>query len=134
MSNKNKVKDVAIQWLLYAKGDLKSAKVLIVDEDIPMRNVCYLVQQSVEKSLKALLILLKISIIKTHDLDLLVNKLPQEFKEKFDSFDLSWLSEWSVEARYPGEWSDATVFEARQAIDMGEDIIKIINDIFEEND
>jgi HEPN domain-containing protein len=129
----NKEKEVAIQWLLYAKGDLKSAKALIAAEDIPMRNVCYLAQQSGEKSLKALLILLKIGIIKTHDLDLLVNKLPQDFKNKFDSFDLSWLSEWSVEARYPGEWPDATIYEARQAIDIVEDIIKMINGIFEEN-
>jgi HEPN domain-containing protein len=128
----DKGKEVAIQWLLYAKGDLKSAKVLIAAKDIPMRNVCYLAQQSVEKSLKALLILLKVSIIKTHDLDLLVNKLPQDIKKKFDSFDLSWLSEWSVEARYPGEWPDATISEARQAIDIAEDIMKISDDIFKE--
>jgi HEPN domain-containing protein len=47
----DKEKEVAIQWLLYAKGDLKSAKVLIAAEDTPMRNVCYLAQQSVEKRL-----------------------------------------------------------------------------------
>jgi hypothetical protein len=42
MSDKEKEKEVASQWLVYAGGDLKSAVVLFGGEDIPLRNVCYL--------------------------------------------------------------------------------------------
>ena len=92
---------VTRQWLHYAEGDLLSAKVLAASNDLPPRNACYLAQQCAEKALKAVLITVNIEPLRTHDLDALVQRMPEEQKESFVDFDPSWLSEWCVEARYP---------------------------------
>lgn len=52
MNNNFSPKNIALDWLRYAEGDLNSAQILAVAENIPFRNVCYLAQQSVEKSLR----------------------------------------------------------------------------------
>ncbi len=72
---------VAQQWLHYAEGDLLSAKVLAASNDLPPRNACYLAQQCAEKALKAVLILADIELIRTHDLDALVQRMPDEWRE-----------------------------------------------------
>jgi len=115
---------LAKKWLAYAEGDLQSAKVLSAGTGVPERNVCYLAQQCAEKSLKALLIFWGIEISRTHDLDALLRKFPAEQREKFTEFDLSWLSEWNVEGRYPGDWPEATTDDARQAVELAEAIHK----------
>lgn len=119
-------KDIVMQWLEYAKGDLRSAKALLGTPDIPMRNACYLAQQTAEKALKALWILLGINIIRTHDLDLLANKLPEDIRFEFEKFDLTWLTEWSVEARYPGEWQETTHEEAKQAVLIASGVLSTV--------
>lgn len=126
----NNPKEIAVEWLKYAEGDLKSAQVLGIAENIPFRNVCYLAQQCVEKSLKALLILSNSDIIRTHDLDTLLLRLPDEMQKLFSEYDLSWLSEWSVEARYPGDWPEVTFAEANQAIGIAKDIYELVEEIF----
>lgn len=122
---KGKEREIARQWLEYASGDLKSAVALNNNEGIPMRNVCYFAEQSVEKTLKALWIYFGITLIRTHDLDLLANKMPDEIRAKLELYNLSWLSEWSVEARYPGDWPEATEEDARKAIGMAQEILDL---------
>ena len=48
MSGSIEQQKLAGEWLKYAEGDLKSAKALNAGEDLPLRNACYLAQQSVE--------------------------------------------------------------------------------------
>jgi HEPN domain-containing protein len=132
MNNNHEQKMIALQWLNYAEGDLKSAQTLNSKDDLPFRNACYLAQQSVEKSIKSLMILLGIEIIRTHDLDALIQRLSVECKAQFDKFDLSWLSEWNVEARYPGDWSEATRRDADLAVYIAENIYKLVLEMFPE--
>lgn len=115
---------VVQQWLQYAGGDLLSAKALAASNDLPPRNACYLAQQCAEKALKAILIAVNIEPIRTHDLDALVQRMPEERKESFVDFDLSWLSEWCVEARYPGDWPEAISEDAIKAVEMAEGIYR----------
>ncbi|MBV9010121.1 MAG: HEPN domain-containing protein [Verrucomicrobia bacterium] len=78
--------------------------------------VCFLAQQSVEKSLKALLCELSISFPKTHDLNSLSALLPPacQFPATFCA-SLSKLDRYAVEFRYPG--TSATADLAREAVE-----------------
>ena len=71
-------------WLRYAKEDLAAAEGLI-EHILTPRHVCFLSQQSAEKAIRAVLVFSQIDFPRTHDL----------------------------EARYPGDWPEATIEEAR---------------------
>jgi len=55
-------------WLYFAESDFIAAKAIINSDDIRIGPILYLVQQSVEKSLKTYLIYKKHPLKKTHDL------------------------------------------------------------------
>jgi HEPN domain-containing protein len=114
---------IAEQWLRFAQGDLSTARVIANFLELPPRNACYLAQQSAEKALKATLIYLGIELIKTHDLDALVQRMPEELIKTFSNIDLSWLSEWCVEARYPGDWVEASQADATKAVALAERVL-----------
>jgi HEPN domain-containing protein len=85
---------------------------------IAQREACYLAQQAAEKALKALLIFLTVDFPRTHDLDRLCSLLPPDVATRRDHADLSWLTGWVVEARYPGDWPEATTQDARMAVEQ----------------
>jgi len=66
--------------------------------------------------LKAVLVFLQIDFPRSHDLDALRNLVPDGWQLKEDHPDLADLTEWAVEARYPGDWPEATEAEARPAL------------------
>lgn len=104
----------ASRWLRYAQEDLETAERLL-GSGIP-RQVCWLSQQSAEKALKAVLVLLQADFPRTHDLDVLLTLIPDGWAVKADIADLAELSEWAVEARYPGSWPEATNEDAASAV------------------
>jgi HEPN domain-containing protein len=103
------------RWLRYAQEDLIAAESLIVLQTIASRHVCWLAQQAVEKALKAVLVFLQIDFPRRHDLALR-NLIPAGWPLKEEHPDLADLTEWAVEARYPGDWPDATEEDARSAM------------------
>ena len=105
-----------LRWLRYSKEDLTAGEFLVEQSNSAPRHVCWLAQQAAEKALKAVLVFLQIDFPKTHDLDALHKLVPDGWKLKTEIPDLSELSEWSVEARYPGLWPDATQEEAHSAL------------------
>jgi HEPN domain-containing protein len=105
----------ALRWLRFAKEDLSTA-VRLLGEDPPVpRHVCLLAQQSVEKVLKAALVLEGVDFPFRHDLDALRNLLPDSWAVRHEHPDLAELTEWAIEARYPGDWPEATVEDAQRA-------------------
>ena len=104
------------RWLRYAQEDLIAAESLIVLQTIASRHVCWLAHQAVEKALKAVLVFLQIDFPRRHDLDALRNLMPVGWLLKEEHPDLADLTEWAVEARYPGDWPDATEEDARSAM------------------
>jgi HEPN domain-containing protein len=118
-------KQLALRWFEYAKNDLQAATVILSREDIAPRTACFLSQQSAEKSLKAILILKGQQVIKTHDLDNLLEKMPLDESSLFEGLDLTWLTEWSVESRYPGDWPEATSEEAKRAIEIATGVVNV---------
>jgi HEPN domain-containing protein len=105
------------RWLRYAREDLEGAETLLEHHVGVPRHICWLSQQSVEKAMKAILVFLAIDFPWRHDLDALRNLVPDDWQVKTEHADLAALTEWAVEARYPGDWPDATEADARVAVE-----------------
>ena len=106
----------AQRWLRYAQEDLIAAESLVGQRTIASRHICWLAQQAAEKALKAVLVFLQTDFPRRHDLDALRNLIPVGWQLKEEHPDLADLTEWAVEARYPGDWPDAIEEDARAAV------------------
>ena len=106
----------AERWLTYARSDLDAAHALLRGPEHYPRQVCFLAQQSAEKALKALLVLLDIEFPYTHDLDRLRESVPPGWRVKAEFPQLYALSIWAVEARYPGDLPEVVEADAREAL------------------
>ena len=106
------------RWLRYAREDLEAATALVEQQTVVPRHICWLTQQAAEKALKAVMVFLEIDFPWRHDLDALRNLIPAGWQVKEDHPDLAELTEWAVEARYPGDWPDATDADARSAVEQ----------------
>lgn len=104
----------AVRWLRYAREDFEAASVMR-SEGTP-RIACLLAQQSTEKAIKSIYAFLDLPIVKSHDLDMLKRLLPDSWGVKTEFQDLSELSFWAVESRYPGDLPEATEEDADTAI------------------
>jgi HEPN domain-containing protein len=107
--------DEICRWIRFAREDLEAAEALLAAENFVPRHVCWLAQQAAEKVLKAALVSEGVDFPFRHDLDALRNLLPGAWHVKTDHPDLAELTEWAVEARYPGDWPDATVETSQRA-------------------
>jgi len=117
----------AIRWLRYARQDLASAGKMLQEGGFALRHICFLSQQAAEKALKAIFIYLQIDFPWRHDLDALRVLLPDDWPVKNEQPDLARLTEWAVEARYPGDWREPTMEEARAAYDQAKAILESIS-------
>lgn len=113
------------RWFRYAREDYKAA--LILCEGVP-RDACLLAQQSTEKAIKSIYAFINQRIPKSHDLDLLKNLLPDGWDTKIKFVDLSELSFWAVESRYPGDMPEATRDDADTAIIQAQAILHTVED------
>ena len=106
----------AAQWLTFAKSDLRAARPLLTDVEVPARIACFHAQQAAEKAIKAVLIFEETSFRKTHDVIVLAGLLPGELIDELDSIDPVVLQQWAVDGRYPGDLPDATTSEANEVL------------------
>jgi HEPN domain-containing protein len=116
----------ARRWLRFAAEDLRAAGILLHETQVPRRHVCWLAQQAAEKAIKAALVFLQIEFPKTHDLDALRNLVPEDWTVRQAFPDLADLTEWSVEARYPGDWPEATADDARGSLDEARRVLDLV--------
>lgn len=89
-------------WIKKANDDLKVAERELKYSDPVLDAVCFHLQQCVEKYLKAFLIYNSKVIIKTHNIEFLLEKCIQidiDYKKYEEKFDI--LSQCGVETRYP---------------------------------
>ena len=115
MSGADPAAQEALRWLRFSDGDLCAAQQLMRGNRPAPRHACWLCQQAAEKALKAALVSEEIDFPRTHDLDALRNMLPEGWGVRNTHGDLSELTEWAVEARYPGDWSEPTYEDAVRA-------------------
>jgi len=115
-------------WLLKAESDLRTAQILIKDENPPTDSICFHAQQAVEKLLKAYLTYLDIKAPKTHDIATLLElclSVDEKFKE-LDQEKLEELTFYAVEIRYPDAFYQPSIEEAREALKQAINLKKFI--------
>ena len=111
MNERDRLDEVG-RWLRYAHEDLVAAEALVEHRLVAPRHICWLAQQAAEKALKGILVFVQVDFPRRHDLDALRNLIPDSWQVKADHPDLANLTEWAVEARYPGDWPEATDADA----------------------
>ena len=116
----------ASRWFRFAEEDLRTAIACLADEDVPPRQACFFAQQAAEKAFKGCLLACGTDYPRSHDLDYLRNLLPRNWRIHETHPILAELTEWLVEARYPGDWPDATQREARSAIDIATAVLAVL--------
>ena len=106
-------------WLNIAKVDLDAAQKHTTGKEV--RIACWLSQQAVEKSLKAAHMLEFGRFTYTHNLDNLRDDLPKGWSVKETHANLSGLTRWGTEGRYP-EMFEFTDADAQHAIKLAHEI------------
>ena len=112
-------KEYALELIRIAEGDLKTVKQLKKLSDYRKENLCFLAQQSIEKSLKAVLCWHRIPYSYTHDLNALVAKMPKGVSPPQD-YDLGTLNDYATVRRYeegPYELRDEDIDEVDKVTD-----------------
>lgn len=114
----------ALRWIARASDDLRLAEHVAMTPDLAPWSACYHAQQAAEKALKAALVHDAISPPRTHDLDGLIQALPQRWSPSSLRTGLGELSRWAVEGRYPGE--DASRDDATAAVALARRVFDAI--------
>ena len=106
-------------WIKKANNDLQVAEneLLMVKYDVVTDAVCFHSQQAVEKYLKAFLIYRGIEFGKTHNLEYLT-ELCKKVDSDFNSLDVGNLSFYAVELRYPDNFYNPSIEEARESYEI----------------
>ena len=117
MPDPHEVRLVIQQWVQKAENDLQTAThTLQLGEDCPTDTVCFHAQQCIEKYLKALLVLHEIEFPRTHNLGVLIARLPQQTRPRLTPEEQEQLTEYATTTRYPGDYEAIPVTEAKQAV------------------
>ena len=117
MQTADRLADTA-RWLRYAEEDLVTAETLLNHPHVPPRQCCWHAQQAAEKALKTALIFLQIDFHRTHNLNDLRDMVPESWQLKTACPDLSNLTRWAVETRYPENMQEATNTDAVEAVEQ----------------
>jgi len=90
------------EWFKRAEGSFLIAKKLAKEEDLYFEDLCFHLQQSVEKALKGLILFYGGEYMKTHDSSVLIGLLAQYVEIPDSILDVMRLDIYAVETRYPG--------------------------------
>ncbi len=109
------LKELLLQWKLKADNDIQTIINEIESQKPVTDSICYHSQQSVEKYLKLFLVSNSLEPLKTHNIRVLrkeCEKLHPSFSELCE---IDYLSEYSVELRYPDNFRVPEMDEALEA-------------------
>jgi HEPN domain-containing protein len=111
-------------WLRYAEEDLEAAETFSARPGFAPRVACYHAQQAAERAFKALLVAEGREPVLTHDLRVLRDLVAPASQAAAVDVDLAGLSAWNIKGRYPGDWSEATTDDAREAVRAAREIVE----------
>ena len=126
--------DMSKEWLKASKIDLDSIEYIIQAEHLTS-VVAFHAQQSVEKSLKALLLSNAIRIPKIHSLNKLFKMVERDLT--IDSFEIiDMLDDLYIESRYPGDmgllpYGQPTIEDAHEFYHFAQDIFDKVSNILD---
>jgi HEPN domain-containing protein len=81
--------------------------------------------QAGEKAIKAVLVAYDIDPPKQHDLDRLALRLPDSVRATFLVVDLSSLTRWAIDGRYPDDFEEASFVHAFEALELARQVLAI---------
>lgn len=117
MPDPHEVRLVIQQWVQKAENDLQTATyTLQLGEDCPTDTVCFHAQQYIEKYIKALLVLHESEFPRTHNLGVLIARLPQPTRPRLTPEEQERLTDYATTTRYPGDYEPIPLTEAKQAV------------------
>jgi HEPN domain-containing protein len=119
MDKQKTIEQLVKQWVRIAERDLLTAKQGFEGEVVVTDTLCFHCQQAVEKYLKAYLVKHQIDFTKTHNLMSLLNLCSTHdptFQQELEEVDL--LTDYAVELRYPDDWYEPTLAEAKHAYEL----------------
>ena len=129
--NKNEIiDDLIIKWVNIADRDLMAAEQGLKVYPVLSEIVCFHCQQAAEKYLKAYLVKHQVEFQKTHSIMSLINlcsTVDSVFKDKLLYADL--LTDYAVEIRYPDEWYEPTIEEAKDAYRVACEVKQFVLDM-----
>jgi HEPN domain-containing protein len=125
MSGSRRSPDDPREWLRRANSSFLKAK---QGSDIPgiyLEDLCYDAQQAAEKALKAVLIYLDKPFPYVHDLAVLITRLEEGGLNIPDGVKLAaGLTDYAVEARYPGAFEPVAQDEYKEAVELAEEVLR----------
>lgn len=124
---------LVMEWFKKADNDLKAAEAIIEIKSPPTDTICFHCQQCAEKYLKGFLIFYEIEFEKTHDLHQLLD-LCKQVDKSFDELRAAadMLNPYAVEIRYPDNFYEYSIDEAREAISLARKIKKFVLEKFQD--
>ncbi len=109
-------------WLRYAEADLVLARVPLPERGL-YEHLCFHAQQAAEKSLKAILVKSGIAFPHTHNLQTLIDLLPQEIPRTSSLTSAARLTAYAVSCRYPGIEEPVEESEYREVVNTAGDVV-----------
>lgn len=120
------------QWLIKAEHDIKSARVLINADDPVLDTAVYHCQQAAEKSFKAMLAYWNEPVLRTHDINALVEQCIEHEKSIEQWRDAAEeLTPYGTFFRYPGDVMEPETCDARNALRLANEIYSFVTDYLE---
>ena len=97
------MKKTTTDWLKSADNDLKTIEKIIDDDDLTAISAFH-AQQAIEKSFKAIIEEYDISFIRTHDLEVLYNRIEERINFNVNLELLRKMDEIYISSRYPSDF------------------------------
>jgi HEPN domain-containing protein len=115
--------DAPRRWLQNARGDLSMARVPL-PEDATYEMLCFHAQQAAEKAIKAVLLAKGVDFPFTHNLQLLIDRIPSGVDVPPQVTRAVDLTPYAVITRYPGENEPVSEEEYRESLQLAEEVVK----------
>ncbi len=122
------IRSISRTWLSYAESDLSLAFTKPKGA-ILSGTLCFLAQQACDKSLKALLIYCGVQFPRTHNINVLIQHIPDSTEIPEEVFEAAKLTEYAVSSRYPGIVEPVTESEHKIALESAKFVFEWVSDL-----
>jgi HEPN domain-containing protein len=134
MSEKRLAPDDPHEWLNRAHSNLSQAIAGARLAEVYLEDLCFQAQQAAEKALKAVLIAYQVRFPYTHDIGTLLSLIERAGQPAPEYvFEAALLSDYAVEARYPGVAEPVNLEEYQKSIVLAEGVLRWAEEIVEEH-
>jgi HEPN domain-containing protein len=120
-------------WIERAKGSLELAQAKII-RYIHYEDLCFQLQQAVEKALKGFLIYYGVEPEFTHNIEILLKELKKFTEIPENIKEAAQLTNYAVQTRYPGEYDEITQEEYEKSLETAKECLDWIENKIKETE